>query len=133
MKKNLSALKEKYLKEGLSEKNFEYAINAVKTKTKRQYIFENLSSDVRKVDADLANRFLDEIIFEKKINLNFVILKFFSLSLLFLICSFILVSIGIDNRFSVITTIPSIIFFFKALGSVIKVAKIKLKKNRNEN
>lgn len=59
--KNLNEIKEKYLSLGLPEKHFDYAFNAVKSGTKKDIIIKNLTSDVRKVDHELANNMLDEM------------------------------------------------------------------------
>ncbi|WP_312394467.1 hypothetical protein [Chryseobacterium sp.] len=59
--KNLNEIKEKYLSQGLPEKHFDYAFNAVKSGTKKDIIIKNLTSDVRKVDHILANNMLDDM------------------------------------------------------------------------
>nr|WP_315025975.1 hypothetical protein [uncultured Chryseobacterium sp.] len=61
MKIKIEDIKEKYLSLGVSEKNFGYAWNAVRSGTKRDFIVKNLTSDVRKLEADLANNMLDEM------------------------------------------------------------------------
>jgi hypothetical protein len=59
--KNLNETKEKYLSLGLPEKHFDYAFNAVKSGTKKDIIMKNLTSDVRKVNQELADNMLDEM------------------------------------------------------------------------
>lgn len=54
-------LKEKYLKLGVLEKHFDYAVSAVKNGTKREIILKNLTSDVRKMDSELSSNLLNDI------------------------------------------------------------------------
>lgn len=54
-------LKEKYLGLGVLEKNFDYAVSAVKNGTKRELILKNLTSDVRKMEKELSVNLLDEL------------------------------------------------------------------------
>ena len=54
-------LKEKYHMLGVLEKNFDYAVSAVKNGTKREIILKNLTSDVRKMDLELSNNLLDDL------------------------------------------------------------------------
>lgn len=54
-------LKEKYLKLGVLERHFDYAVSAVKSGTKREIILKNLTSDVRKMDRELSSNLLDEL------------------------------------------------------------------------
>lgn len=61
MKNKFENIKEKYISLGISDKNFEYALNAVKSGTKKDFIVKNLTSDIRKVDPNLANNMLDEM------------------------------------------------------------------------
>lgn len=61
MKNKFEDIKEKYISLGISDKNFEYALNAVKSGTKKDFIVKNLTSDIRKVDPNLANNMLDEM------------------------------------------------------------------------
>lgn len=61
MKIKLDEIKEKYVSLGVSEKNVEYTLNAVKSGTKRDFIIKNLTSDIRKVDANMASNMLDEM------------------------------------------------------------------------
>lgn len=60
MDKKFTMLKNELIQNGFGEKNFEYLYNAVKGGTKRELIFKNLTSDVRKIDADLANHALEQ-------------------------------------------------------------------------
>lgn len=61
MKIKLEEVKEKYVSLGVAEKNVDYALNAVKTGTKKDFIMKNLTSDIRKVDVATANSMLDEM------------------------------------------------------------------------
>lgn len=61
MKIKLEEVKGKYVSLGVPEKNVEYALNAVKAGTKKDFIMKNLTSDIRKVDASTANNMLDEM------------------------------------------------------------------------
>ncbi|MFZ4931807.1 hypothetical protein [Chryseobacterium sp. Mn2064] len=61
MKIKLEDIREKYVSLGIPEKNVEYALNAVKSGTKKDFIMKNLTSDIRKVDAATANSMLDEM------------------------------------------------------------------------
>ena len=61
MKIKLEEIKEKYVSIGVAEKNVDYALNAVKAGTKKDFIIKNLTSDIRKVDAATANSMLDEM------------------------------------------------------------------------
>ena len=128
MKVNLSELKENYLREGLSEKNFEYALNAVKSKTERQYIFKNLTSDVRKVDKDLANRFLDELIIEKEETAFSVILTFFGSAIGLFLLGVFFAYIGFEKA-SVIPFLLGASSLFFGLYTIYVSAKTKLKRN----
>ena len=65
MDKKFTNLKIELINAGLSEKNFEYLYNAIKSGTKRELIFKNLTSDVRKVNPEIAN-----ISIEKMYKLN---------------------------------------------------------------
>ena len=48
-------LKEKYLKLGVLERHFDYAVSAVKSGTKREIILKNLTSDVRKMEKSISS------------------------------------------------------------------------------
>lgn len=61
MNKNFINLKEELLQKGFSERNFDYLYNAVKTGKNREVIFKNLTSDVRKVEPNIANEALDKV------------------------------------------------------------------------
>ena len=61
MKIKLEEVKEKYVSLGVPEKNVEYALNAVKSGTKKDFIMKNLTSDIRKVEPTTANNMLDEM------------------------------------------------------------------------
>ncbi|MDW9379859.1 hypothetical protein [Chryseobacterium sp. JV558] len=61
MKITFDEIKEKYISLGVPEKNIEYALNAVKSGTKKDFIMKNLTSDIRKVEANVANSMLDEM------------------------------------------------------------------------
>lgn len=61
MKTKFDEIKEKYVSLGVAEKNFEYALNAVKSGTKKDFIIKNLTSDIRKTDFGVANNMLDEM------------------------------------------------------------------------
>lgn len=61
MKITFEEIKEKYVSLGVPEKHFEYAFKAVKSGTKKDFIIKNLTSDIRKVDYDIANNMLDEM------------------------------------------------------------------------
>ena len=61
MKTKFDEIKEKYVSLGVAEKNFEYALNAVKSGTKKDFIIKNLTSDIRKTDFGIANNMLDEM------------------------------------------------------------------------
>ena len=54
-------LKEKYLKLGILERHFDYAVSAVKSGTKRDIIMKNLTSDVRKMDKSISSDLLDDL------------------------------------------------------------------------
>ena len=54
-------LKEKYLKLGILERHFDYALSAVKKGTKREIILKNLTSDVRKMDKSISSNLLDDL------------------------------------------------------------------------
>ncbi|KQS94240.1 MULTISPECIES: hypothetical protein [Chryseobacterium] len=59
--KKISEIKSKYLSLGIEEKHVLYAFEAVKAGKKRDVIINNLTSDVRNVDSDLANNMIDEM------------------------------------------------------------------------
>ena len=61
MKIKLEEIKEKYVSLGIAEKNVDYALNAVKSGTKKDFIMKNLTSDIRKVEPAIANNMLDEM------------------------------------------------------------------------
>lgn len=54
-------LKEKYLKLGVLERHFDYAVSAVKSGTKREIILKNLTSDVRKMEKSISSDLLDDL------------------------------------------------------------------------
>ena len=54
-------LKEKYLKLGILERHFDYAVSAVKSGTKRDIIMKNLTSDVRKMNKSISSDLLDDL------------------------------------------------------------------------
>lgn len=60
--KNNDNIKNKYIQKGIPEHHILYAMETVKNKTKREYIFKNLTSDVRKVDPKTATDMLDYLI-----------------------------------------------------------------------
>lgn len=117
MKKSISDIKSKYKNLGIVEKHIDYAIDQVNNKVKREYIYKNLTSDVRKVSSSLANEMLDELI-ERSQNPLLKILKPFLISLLLVIAAFLLLFIGLDNRVSAVASIPAIIFFFKGVKEI---------------
>ena len=59
---NFSNIKKKYLKIGIHERHIDYANKAIKNKIKRDYVFDNLTSDVRKLDPFITTEILDDII-----------------------------------------------------------------------
>ena len=59
--KNFISIKEKYVSLGVAEKHIDYAFNAVKSGSRREFIIKNLTSEVRKVNYELANSMLDEM------------------------------------------------------------------------
>lgn len=59
--KNFINIKEKYISLEVPEKHINYAFNAVKSGVKKELIFKNLTSDVRRVDHKLADEMLDEM------------------------------------------------------------------------
>jgi hypothetical protein len=61
MKITLEEIKEKYVSLGIAEKNVDYALNAVKSGTKKDFIMKNLTSDIRKVEPVIAHNMLDEM------------------------------------------------------------------------
>ncbi|MEC5395340.1 hypothetical protein [Bergeyella sp. RCAD1439] len=61
MNKKMTSLKAEMLRKGVSEKNFDYVYQAVKSGTKREFIRENLTSDVRKVAPEMADEILDRV------------------------------------------------------------------------
>lgn len=61
MKIKLEEIKDKYVSLGIAEKNVDYALNAVKAGTKKDFIMKNFTSDIRKVDKATANNMLDEM------------------------------------------------------------------------
>ncbi|MDO5615766.1 MAG: hypothetical protein Q4G16_06225 [Cruoricaptor ignavus] len=60
MDKKFKSLKIELIQKGLSEKNFEYVYQAVKSGTKRNLIYKNLTSDIRKVEPNFANEILNK-------------------------------------------------------------------------
>ncbi|RQO36605.1 hypothetical protein DBR39_16070 [Chryseobacterium sp. KBW03] len=61
MKITLEEIKDKYVSLGIAEKNVDYALNAVKSGTKKDFIMKNLTSDIRKVEPAIAHNMLDEM------------------------------------------------------------------------
>ena len=54
---------EKYKKQGISEDNIEFALDAAKTGTKREHALESLTADYRKLDYATANAMLNDFYF----------------------------------------------------------------------
>ena len=63
--KKFDDIKSEFLALGIKESNIDYAINAVKTGTKKELILKNLTSDVRKVEEKIASRLIKKL-FENK-------------------------------------------------------------------
>lgn len=59
---NQEVLINKYKQKGVNERHINYAIQSVKDKIKREYIYSNLTSDVRKIPPNVADQLLDDII-----------------------------------------------------------------------
>lgn len=60
MKAKFQTLKTEFLNNGLSEKNFEYVYNSVKSGVAKDLIFKNLTSDLRKVEPKFAEEILNK-------------------------------------------------------------------------
>lgn len=59
--KKLTVVKEKYLSLGINQEHIDYAIEAVKAGEKRDFIFENLTSDYRNLPVADANFLIEDL------------------------------------------------------------------------
>lgn len=60
-KERFQQVKDKYVSQGLDGSHVDYAIEAVQEGVKREFIFENLTSEYRKVSLGDANFLLDDL------------------------------------------------------------------------